>query len=79
LTSSAHVGVGPSSPEGGYQGADPTTQAAKVLAKIGQIVVVQLLLGHPEPDHEPPYLDGEARCSQAGIYGALMSRNSLFT
>ena len=33
------------------------TLAAKVLAKTGQIEVVQLLLSHSEPDHVWPYLD----------------------
>lgn len=42
---------------GGSSHSGRRTLAAKVLAKTGQIEVVQLLLGHAEPDHVWPYLD----------------------
>lgn len=50
--------------KGGSSHSGRRTLAAKVLAKTGQIEVVQLLLGHAEPDHVWPYLDvvpGEIR------------------
>lgn len=43
--------------KGGSSHSGRRTLAAKVLAKTGQIEVVQLLLGHAEPDHVWPYLD----------------------
>lgn len=43
--------------KGGSSHSGRRTLAAKVLAKTGQFEVVQLLLGHSEPDHVWPYLD----------------------
>lgn len=43
--------------KGGSSHSGRRTLAAKVLAKTGQVELVQLLLGHAEPDHVWPYLD----------------------
>jgi len=43
--------------KGGSSHSGRRTLAAKVLANTGQIEVVQLQLGHAEPDHVWPYLD----------------------
>lgn len=43
--------------KGGSSHSGRRTLVAKVLATTGQIEVVQLLLGHAEPDHVWPYLD----------------------
>lgn len=43
--------------KGGSSHSGRRTLAAKVLATTGKIEVVQLLLGHAEPDHVWPYLD----------------------
>jgi integrase/recombinase XerD len=42
---------------GGSSHSGRRTLAAKVLANTGKIEVVQMLLGHVEPDHVWPYLD----------------------
>jgi integrase/recombinase XerD len=46
------------------------TLAAKVLAKTGQVEVVQLL-GHAEPDHVWPYLDVRQEVIRAAFEVAL--------
>lgn len=43
--------------KGGSSHSGRCTLAAKVLAKSGKVELVQLLLGHAEPDHVWPYLD----------------------
>lgn len=43
--------------KGGSSHSGRHTLAAKVLANTGKIEVVQMLLGHAEPDHVWPYLD----------------------
>lgn len=43
--------------KGGSSHSGRRTLAAKLLAKTGQIDLVQMLLGHAEPDHVWPYLD----------------------
>jgi len=43
--------------KGGSSHSGRRTLAAKVLANTGRVELVQLLLGHAEPDHVWPYLD----------------------
>lgn len=57
--------------KGGSSHSGRRTLAAKVLANTGKIEVVQLLLGHADPDHVWPYLDIDPAVIRMAFKGAL--------